>query len=169
MPFQEKKLSNRRSEAAVLLLATDETRSRILFTERPDGAALHPGEICFPGGKIEAGDVSPLAGALRETEEEVGLKRETISIEGRLDSLRSKSGYLVHPFHGKIPPDVALDCNPEEVKSAFTIPRERLLSATPECRRPSPSFPTFRNDGKIIWGLTAKILVQFLRRFNNNA
>ncbi|MEX1033167.1 MAG: CoA pyrophosphatase [Cellvibrionaceae bacterium] len=159
------------NEAAVLVPVTDHPREpEIVLTRRADHLSSHSGEVSFPGGKWEAGDPTLVATALRESEEEIGLAPAVVEVINVQPHLYSLWGIKVTPYVGIIPHDVALEPNPDELDSVFRVPVSFLL----EDRRTETDVyynggrewwaPVYHFDGYKIWGLTARILVEFLNR-----
>ena len=120
-------------EAAVLLpLVQTEQGIAVLFEERAHSLRRQPGEICFPGGKVECSDANNFAvTAVRETCEELGLSPEDITLCGELDSLVTHMGPIIHPFVGMLKDISKISFNPSEVECVFTVPLQELLSMTP--------------------------------------
>lgn len=159
----------------------------VLFEERSHHLKRQPGEICFPGGKIDAGDEHALAAAIRETCEELGLDRGHIEPIGPLDYIINPF-HIVYPYVARISGYDQIRANPDEVASLFCVPLEYLREYTPELHwvdfhaAPRDNFPfdhipNGRNykwktgtvpeyfyyyENRIIWGLTARILHHFL-------
>lgn len=159
----------------------------VLFEERAHHLKRQPGEICFPGGKIDAVDKDEVSAAVRETCEELGLEREAVEVIGALDYLIT-SFHIVYPFAAKISDYNQIGPNPDEVASVFYVPLEYLQSHTPELHHvdlsvipredfPYDRIPNGRNykwgrgtvpeffyyyKDRVIWGLTARILNHFL-------
>lgn len=124
----------------------------LLYEVRASGLDRQPGEICFPGGLIEEGE-SALECALRETEEEVGIRRENIEIVSRLDSIFSTGGSQIHCFLGIVGKDGEIKPNPQEVAEIFRVSIDSLADTEPEmyesrlCQEPDPDFPYDRVTG----------------------
>ncbi|WP_198003925.1 NUDIX hydrolase [Thermosinus carboxydivorans] len=176
--------------SAVLLPLVDTAEGlAVLFEVRSGNLAWQPGEICFPGGRIEASDQSALAAAVRETAEELGLAPAQIRPLGPLDWVIGQIGVLLYPFVGYLAADVAdLKPNREEVAEVFTVPLVWLLAAQPQvghmemATRPLSDFPFhlladyspdwkpritypvwfYQYGARVIWGLTARVLKGFL-------
>lgn len=147
-----------------------------------------PGEICFPGGRIDRRDEDEEETALRETMEELGIRKEAISNVFPLDYIVSPFGMIVYSFAGFIDPETDFEPNPPEVDSVFTVPLKFFLENEPRVYRidfdiqPEESFPYdliaggenynwrarqvdeffYLYEDRVIWGLTAKILMHFM-------
>ena len=137
--------------------------------ERPGSLRHHAGQIAFPGGAIEPGE-SPLRAALRETEEEIGVKPPESSILGALSEISAlPSGYHVHPFIAFTEEIPAYRLQRDEVEDLFDIPLAALTNpasvSTFSMRRGDKdwSVPCYDFGGRIVWGLTAMILAEFDR------
>ena len=157
--------------AAVLvpLVVRDEGVS-VLFTRRAEHLHHHPGQICFPGGRIEAEDPSPAMAAIRETEEEIGLAADRLEILGALPEYFSRTGFRVTPVVALVHPPFELQLDAFEVAESFEVPFSFLMDVTNHRTldteyqgRPRRvySMPYGERD---IWGTTAAILVS-LHRF----
>lgn len=158
------------ADAAVLIaILADGDEPEVLLTRRPAHMKSHAGEVAFPGGKREAADLHLTMTALRESEEEVGLPRGAVEVIGALRPARAKSGIKVLPVVGLVRGSPDLTANPHEVESLFRVPL-RFFLENPAERDHRINFrgidlvvPCFRYDGYIIWGLTAHMLVEFVR------
>ena len=157
--------------AAVLApLFSRQRRDWLLFTVRRDDLPHHPGQVSFPGGARE-GDEDPLACALRETEEEIGLRAETVEVVGSLPPRWSIAGFWVHPLVGRIPLPTDLRPDPREVAQMLEIPVDELMQTdrwemrVPTAQdRPRPPSPHFDWGGTTLWGLTARFTLELLER-----
>lgn len=181
--------NNEFAKFAILLpLIERDGEIHILFEVRSHQLRNQPGDICFPGGRIDKGDHSEETAAVRETTEELGIAEHQISDIFPLDYIVSPFGMIVYSFAGIIDPDVEFQPNPPEVDSLFTVPLSFFLENDPKVYRinfdiqPEESFPYdliaggenynwrtrqvdelfYMYEGKVIWGLTAKILTHFL-------
>ncbi|MDF2569571.1 MAG: nudL [Sporomusa sp.] len=161
----------------------------VLFEVRSGKLQWQPGEICFPGGRIEADDISPLHAAVRETVEELGVQPENIEVLGPLDIMVSPIGVMLYPYAIHLTAPLPLKYNADEVATVFTVPLEFLLNTKPQvaametATKPLPGFPFdlmppdypqgYRRRAKysvlfyqykeyVIWGLTARVLDDFL-------
>jgi 8-oxo-dGTP pyrophosphatase MutT (NUDIX family) len=141
----------------------------VLMTERSSTLRNHAGQISFPGGRVEPDDDGPIATALRETEEEIGLSREYVSFAGYLHSYLVLTGYWITPVVGFVRPGFALHLDPGEVASAFEVPLSHILDLTNHQARERMIGPTAVQVYDIpfeehnIWGATAGILIDLYR------
>lgn len=157
--------------AAVLLpVYLREGEETVLFTRRTEHLKHHRGEISFPGGRWQPDDVDLLATALRETEEEMGIRAQDVSVLGRLDDFVSVHGYHVVPFVGTFPWPYRFRVDSREIAEVIEVPlatlQDPLVWRQEDWRLRGRFYPVdFYTVGKHeIWGLTAAILRQFLRR-----
>jgi 8-oxo-dGTP pyrophosphatase MutT (NUDIX family) len=139
----------------------------ILFTRRSENLAAHSGQIAFPGGAVEPGELLHEA-AIREAEEEVGIHAGDVELIGRLDDVITHSGFLVAPFAGVIHEPVQYVIQEAEVVEVFEVPVEALLDIrNPEVRyvpfrqKQYPAY-FYRYRDYEIWGLTGRMLKAFL-------
>jgi 8-oxo-dGTP pyrophosphatase MutT (NUDIX family) len=152
-----------RHGAVLIPLFRDGGEYGVLFTKRTDTVEAHRGQISFPGGRIDEGDRSLLDTALRETEEEIGLPRQAVTVLGRSDDARTlSSNYIVHPFVGLIPYPYPFRLNAGEVKKLVEVPLE-LFFRTEEALDVEYEGKIYRNlaytyDGEVVWGATARIM-----------
>jgi 8-oxo-dGTP pyrophosphatase MutT (NUDIX family) len=161
--------ANGRSHAAVLVgLFEKNGEEHLLFTRRTENLQHHRGEISFPGGEREADDADLCATAVRETEEEIGLRARDIRILGRLDDFQTRRGFHVVPFVGRFPYPYEFSANSEEVAEILEVPLRELADPAIfryedwlfEGERHQVCF--FTLGSLLIWGLTGAILKQFL-------
>lgn len=131
----------------------------------------HSGEVAFPGGRVDPLDPDPVATALREAEEEIGLAPDQVEVLGQLPAFHTVSGYRVTPVVGLIPWPLALRPDPTEVAEVFTLPLDWLREPRHRHTRlwPHPGHPQAREviffqerEGRRLWGVTAWITVDFL-------
>lgn len=116
-----------RAAAVLVPVFVGDGAPRVLLTKRSSALAHHPGQVAFPGGKVDPGDASPEAAALREAEEEVALLRDRVDVLGRLAPHVTVTGFSVTPVVGLI--EGAFDPIPEagEVAEAFFLPLYHVL------------------------------------------
>ena len=159
--------------AAVLVPLIDRSDGMtVLLTQRTAHLSAHAGQIAFPGGRIEAQDADEVAAALRETEEEVGLTRELISVIGRLDTYVTGTGFEITPIVGIVAPAYTLTIDPYEVAEAFEVPLSYILDSRNHNRTERESagrtrvFFVLPYQGRNIWGATAGMLVNLAEVLN---
>lgn len=136
----------------------------LLLTERSRDLAMHSGQVAFPGGRIDVTDASPLAAALRETEEEVGLDRRFIEPIGAWDRYETITGYRVTPIVALVEPGFTLTLAHGEVAAAFETPLSFLMNPAnhekreAELRGRKRYYYAMPYDGHFIWGATAGMI-----------
>lgn len=137
----------------------------VLLTLRSTGLPEHAGQISFPGGRVEAEDVSLAHAALREATEEVGLSAERVSILGELEPYETVTGYRVTPVVGWVEPPFDLKPDPVEVADVFEAPLAFLLNLENQ-QRHSRMFGETRIEfwaipygERYIWGATAAMIL----------
>jgi len=175
--------------AILIPLVQVEEEWHILFEVRSFTMRKQPGDISFPGGRIDPTDSSPMAAALRETHEELGVDPKTVTIVGSLSPYIASSSFVIYPFVATIDYDQIIHSyNKEEVEEVFTIPIKWLLNHEPYMHLvsvdpvPLPNFPFekimngaqyqwrarsmeewfYDYEKYTIWGLTARILKHFI-------
>src|SRR6267154_4336856 len=112
--------------AAVLIPVVDRSAPTVILTQRTADLPSHPGQIAFPGGKID-GEETPAGAALREAEEEIGLTPALVETLGYLDLYLTFSGFRILPTVARVAPGYALTLNRFEVSEAFEVPLEFLM------------------------------------------
>lgn len=136
----------------------------VLLTERSVDLPSHPGQVAFPGGKIDPSDAGPLAAALRECEEEIGLDRRYVEPIGYLDTYQTGSGFRIVPAVALIADGFELHPNALEVAAVFEVPLAFLLDPANhhrqslEWRGKLRQYYEMRFGEHRIWGVTAGIL-----------
>jgi 8-oxo-dGTP pyrophosphatase MutT (NUDIX family) len=152
--------------AAVLVPLIDHAGGMsVLLTQRTAHLSAHAGQISFPGGRIEEADADAVAAALRETEEEIGLPRDRVSVIGRLDNYVTGTGFEIAPIVGIVDPPFPIAIDPFEVAEAFEVPLAFILDrrnhqrVEREVAAHSRSYFILPYEGRNIWGATAGILV----------
>lgn len=162
---QVKKPHQDRAAAVLVPLIERDDEITVLLTRRSVHLPTHAGQISFPGGKIDPGDDSPEAAALRETEEEVGLQASDIELIGRLDTYETSTGFIVTPVVGLVTPDHTIIPEPGEVDEVFEVPLSFFLQSS-NIERHSREFMGAERHyyampfgDYYIWGATAAMLV----------
>jgi 8-oxo-dGTP pyrophosphatase MutT (NUDIX family) len=157
--------------AAVLIgLVARAADVSVILTTRASALKVHSGQIAFPGGKIEAGDADPVAAALREAREEIGLEASYVEPIGHLDPYLTGSGFLIQPIVAKVEPGFELRIDPQEVEDAFEVPLSFLMNADHHELRTREADGVFRRfyvmpyGERLIWGATAGILRNLYER-----
>jgi 8-oxo-dGTP pyrophosphatase MutT (NUDIX family) len=150
--------------AAVLVPIVDRPEPTVLLTQRTTELSSHAGQIAFPGGKIDAGDASPLAAALREAYEEIGLERQLIDPIGYLDLYLTTLGFRIVPTVARVDPHFELALNVAEVHDTFEVPLSFLMQPINHQRHSREwngmvrHFYAIPFADRYIWGVTAGIL-----------
>jgi 8-oxo-dGTP pyrophosphatase MutT (NUDIX family) len=157
--------------AAVLVpLVEHADEPSILLTRRADHLEKHSGQVAFPGGKVEDSDDSPIAAALREAEEEIGLDPSHVEIAGVLDTYQTGTGFLILPVVGFVRPGFTLTPDENEVADVFEVPAHIALSEanwktdSGEWKGRMWNFYSMDYQGYNIWGATAGMLMHMSRR-----
>jgi 8-oxo-dGTP pyrophosphatase MutT (NUDIX family) len=151
---------------------------QVLLTRRNDGMRHHPGQVSFPGGRMETDDADPAAAAIREAGEEIGLMPGQITPLGYLDPLATITGFRVLPLVAVITPDYVARPDPREVAEVFEVPLAYLLAPENLLRiaidaggRPRQvlEFVDRGMLGQRIWGATASILFNLRERLRSTS
>lgn len=141
----------------------------VLLTQRAGHLKKHPGQISFPGGRIEPHDADVVQAALRESEEEIGLPRRHVSVVGLLPDHLIVTGFRVTPVVGFVAPGFELKLDPTEVDDAFEVPLAALFDPRNHVRRvrrfedQEIELTDLPFEGRNIWGATAGMLLTFYR------
>lgn len=164
-----------RAAAVLVPLVCRDAGLSVLLTERTAHLTSHAGQVAFPGGRTEPSDASPVATALRETEEEIGLHRSHIEVLGAMPQYLTGSGFVVTPVVGLVEAAHTLTLDDNEVAEAFEVPLAFLMDPANHQRRlyrwsdgGERSFfamPWRGPDGAehFIWGVTAAMIRNLYR------
>jgi 8-oxo-dGTP pyrophosphatase MutT (NUDIX family) len=162
-----------RRPAAVLIGIRDDREQRVVLTVRTDTLQQHAGQVAFPGGRVEPEDANAVATALRESEEEIGLDATMVTPLGFLETFETISGYSVTPVVARIDANAVLKPDPGEVAEVFEVPFAFFIEPA-NLRRYTMDFRGHRRDmveflhaGYRIWGVTAAILYNLLKRMGH--
>ncbi len=155
--------------AAVLVPIVHGATPGILLTRRSAALSSHPGQVAFPGGRIDAGE-GPVEAALREAREEVGLPADLVEVTGRLPDYVTGSGFRISPIVGLLAPGFIPVPAAAEVEEVFELPLSVVLDpSAPQRRRAvwkgrEREFWVWPHTRHYIWGATAAILVHLAHR-----
>jgi 8-oxo-dGTP pyrophosphatase MutT (NUDIX family) len=161
-------------QAAVLVPVVLRDEPTLLLTQRTSHLRKHAGQIAFPGGKMDEADSSPVATALREAQEEVGLLTSQLEVIGVLPRYKVTPVFGVTPVVALVQPDLILRPNPDEVAEIFEVPLAFVMNPANHRRHAystdgvvrewlSMPYPDPRGE-RYIWGVTAAMLHDFYRR-----
>jgi 8-oxo-dGTP pyrophosphatase MutT (NUDIX family) len=160
------------AKAAVLLPIVQRQAPALLFTRRTDSLARHSGQVSFPGGRSEPGDLSPIETALRETFEETGIAPSYVTVAGYLDRYLTGTGFDIQPVVGLLADGFALVPDTREVAEIFQVPLAflrdpaNLRRESREIKGIERRFYAFTYRDHEIWGATAAIVVALVKRLN---
>ncbi len=159
--------------AAVLIAVTDRPGQAdgpgVLMIQRPTTMRAHPGQVAFPGGKIDAGE-TPIEAALREAYEELGVDPARVRVVGTSDRFQTGTGYDITPVLAVVPGDIAITPNPGEVAQWFEPPFGYVIDPANQHRRSADWAGTRRDyieilwSGHRIWGVTGAIIANLSHR-----
>jgi 8-oxo-dGTP pyrophosphatase MutT (NUDIX family) len=141
----------------------------LLLTRRAAHLKFHPGQVSFPGGRVDPADSGPEATALREAEEEIGLPAARVETLGRLPEYLTGTNYRITPVVGIVTPPLALRPDPAEVEEVFELPLAVVLDPanhrreSREWRGAMRQYFVIPHDRHFIWGATAGMLVNLYR------
>jgi 8-oxo-dGTP pyrophosphatase MutT (NUDIX family) len=165
LDFPYDKISTIKESAVLILLFKKEDELYLCLTRRNHNLKHHPGQISFPGGKIDHNDDDAIKTALRELNEETGVEGSIVSICGKLSDLYiTVSNFLIHPVVGFLDHEPMFEMNHDEVDEIIVIPLveffgdKNITQSTVETPFGKIKAPCFSIDGHIIWGATAMII-----------
>lgn len=161
----KRQVSGKETRASVLIpLLIKRDGLSVLLTQRTDHLYDHAGQISFPGGRMDEGDVDPRETALRESEEEIGLDRSGVEIIGHLPLYLTVSGYSVTPVVALVKPQAEYVLDAFEVADVFEVPLHFLMNPANhqvrvwESDQGSRRFYSMPYENRFIWGATAGML-----------
>ena len=156
--------------AAVLVpIVAHPAELTVVLTQRTAHLKAHSGQVAFPGGRVEPGDASLEATALRESEEEIGLSRERVEVLAQLPEYFTRTGFRVTPVVGLLQPPLGLAPDPNEVEAVFEVPLAFLLDVRNHTRRTrdyqgrTVAFYEMPYGDRYIWGATAGMIINLGR------
>jgi 8-oxo-dGTP pyrophosphatase MutT (NUDIX family) len=156
--------------AAVLVGIVEHAEPTVLLTQRAQHLPDHPGQVSFPGGKIDKADESPLHSALREAEEEIGLARESVTPVGYLDLYMTTLGYRIVPLIARVQPGFQLTLNTAEVDEVFEVPLAYVMDIANMQKHSrdwngiTRHYYAITFGQRYIWGVTAGIIRNLYER-----
>ena len=157
--------------AAVLVPIVIRRELTVLLTQRTEDLPSHAGQIAFPGGKMEAGDAGPIATALRETYEEIGLEPRFVEPIGYLDSYVTGTGFFIFPVVALVQEGFLLNPDSREVADVFEVPLDFLMNNQNHQTHErvwhggTRRFHAMPFQDRYIWGVTAGIMKNMHQRF----
>jgi len=162
--------------AGVLIPVIERENSELslLLTQRAAELKHHAGQVSFPGGRMEAHDADIEVTALRETREEVGIEHRDVTVIGYLEPMPTITGYAVTPIVGLINSSAELSLDRTEVEFVFEVPLAFLLDpknkkmVERDVEGRVATLAEFHYGGQRIWGATAFIILQFIKKIKNN-
>ncbi len=167
-PFPQFAGRSPRAAAVLLPLTWVGNDWQILYTRRTDIVEHHKGQVSFPGGAADPEDGTPEDTALREADEEIGLRRRDVRVLGRLGNMQTVTNFMISPIVGVFPWPYAFTVHTIEVERVFTIPLKWLADhqnwqefVRRETDRSVITYFPF--DGELLWGATARMTVEFIR------
>lgn len=174
LPEPEERSAPRGVSAVLLLLAPSVEGPALVYTRRTQSLRSHPGQVSFPGGRVDPTDVTPLDAALREAEEEVGLSPRDVDVLGHLTDFMTYREQLVCAYAGVLragAPAPTLPRSVEEVDEVFHVPVSHLLDASRYEGRTMDGLPGparrvhyWRVANHVVWGITGELTARYLAR-----
>ncbi len=161
--------AERTADAAVLIAVTEQPDPTVLLTQRPRTMRDHPGQVAFPGGKLDYGE-NAVEAALREAWEELHIEPEQVRVIGTTDRYQTGTGFDITPVLATVPHDLPIRPDPREVESWFECPLDKLMDAQLWQRNSvfwqgaQRDYLEMDHDGYRIWGVTAAICWNLSRR-----
>ena len=166
------KSDNNKPAAVLIPLIPNKNDYNVLFTKRSSELRSHSGQISFPGGVVEKNDYNEVSGALREADEEVGIKPNSVNILGLLDSYITGTGFKIHPVVGLINSAPNYEICEQEVDYIFYVPLSFLINKNNHNKvnkiinGTERSFYVLEYKKYYIWGVTAGIIINLSEALN---
>lgn len=153
-------------DAGVLIALNDrgDDDLHVVLTERPKSMATHPGQVALPGGKVDRTDAGPVAAAIREAHEEVGIAPGLIRLMGKSDLYLTRTGFSITPVIGLLHPGFEARPDPYEVDEVFETPMSFLMNPENHIQKSANWAGSIRqyyempHNGHRIWGVTAGMI-----------
>ncbi len=165
--YVERRPDSPKCAAALVPLLRQDGEWHLLFTRRSDSVENHKGQVSFPGGACDGGEITPEETALREAQEEIGIEPRQVRVLGRLNSMLTITSFMVTPVVGVIPWPTVFKPEAAEVARIFTMPLNWLAERSNRWEFVVPGrghsvivYHPF--DGEILWGATARMTVDLL-------
>lgn len=155
--------------AAVLVAFVRDANPYLLLTKRNERLRRHAGQVSFPGGRIDPDDSDAQHAALREAEEEIGLRPGDVNVLGLMGDFITGTGFRITPVLGLVPPGLRYTPSPLEVEAVFEFPLDTLLDPTAPRRERQERNGIMRDvwvwphPRHYIWGATAAIMVHLAK------
>jgi 8-oxo-dGTP pyrophosphatase MutT (NUDIX family) len=167
--YSAEKLDRYTRAAVMIPMLHIERDWHVLLTQRSEALVEHRGQVAFPGGAQESQDTNLSHTALREMQEEIGVKPEDVHVFGHLGDMPVITGYLVRPYVGQIPWPYPLEISMDEVHSVFTIPlkwladpHNRTIQFRSYAGREFPVIFFQLYEGYQLWGASAEMTLALL-------
>lgn len=146
----------------------DSRQEQIILTKRTELVETHKGQVSFPGGFWESGDKHLLETALRETQEEIGIRAEDIVVCGQLQPLLTRGDVLIHPWVGTVQLPYDFRVNSSEVAQLLMLPVETLVNeglkpVMVQVGEAKISSQGLWVGGELVWGATARMLGELIQ------
>jgi 8-oxo-dGTP pyrophosphatase MutT (NUDIX family) len=171
--WRERLMPTELTPAAVLVpIINRNGRPTVLFTQRTSHLKTHAGQVSFPGGRLEPGDGGPIAAALRESEEEIGLEPDHVDLIGLLDTYQTGTNYVVTPVVGMVNSNFEPRLDAFEVAELFEVPldhvldRENFFHESRDVGEFTRFFYALYYEQWRIWGATAGIMFDLVERMD---
>ncbi len=169
-PMREQLTRTLKPAGVLVPIIEHDAELSVLLTKRSAELKHHAGQVSFPGGRTEEHDVDAEATALRETEEEVGIRAHQVSVVGYLETMPTITGYAVTPVVGMVVPNAELLIDKTEVEYAFEVPLSFFMNSANairsewETHQRKVPMVEFHWEGERIWGATAFMIVELRKK-----